>query len=53
MSDDALIPVNNLQHKVVTISERDPQTGLMALAKQYFRTQVAGQAEGTVEVLST
>jgi integrase/recombinase XerD len=46
---EALIPSNNLQHKVVTVSERDPQTSLMALAEHYFRTQVAGQAEGTVD----
>lgn len=45
----ALIPVNNLQHNVFTVSERDPQTRLMVLAEQYFRTQVAGQAEGTVD----
>jgi hypothetical protein len=50
MSSDALIPVNNLQHKVVATVARDPQTSLMALAEQYFRTQVAGQAEGTVDV---
>jgi hypothetical protein len=42
MPECALIPMNNLQHKVVAISERDPQTSLMALAEQYFRTQVAG-----------
>jgi site-specific recombinase XerD len=46
---EALIPANNLQHKVVAVSERDPQMSLMALAEQYFRTQVAGQAEGTVD----
>jgi hypothetical protein len=33
----------------MAVSERDPQTRLMALAEQYFRTQVAGQAEGTVD----
>jgi site-specific recombinase XerD len=49
MSSDALSPVNNLQHKVVATVARDPQTSLMALAEQYFRTQVAGQAEGTVD----
>jgi hypothetical protein len=46
---EALILANNLQHKVVAVSERDPQTSLLALAEQYFRTQVAGQAEGTVD----
>ena len=30
---EALIPADNLQHKVVVISERDPQTSLMALAE--------------------
>jgi hypothetical protein len=35
---EALIPANNLQHKVLAISERDPQTSLLALAEQYFRT---------------
>jgi hypothetical protein len=48
-SREALIPANNLQHKVLVVSERAPQTSLMALAEQYFRTQVAGQAEGTVD----
>jgi integrase/recombinase XerD len=46
---EALIPANNLQHKVVAVSERAPQTRLMALAEQYFRTPVAGQADGTVD----
>jgi integrase/recombinase XerD len=46
---EALIPANNLQHNVFAVSERDPQTRLLALAEQYFRTQVAGQAEGTVD----
>jgi site-specific recombinase XerD len=49
MANDALIPVNNLQHKVVAPRTRDPQTSLLALAEQYFRTQVAGQADGTVD----
>jgi site-specific recombinase XerD len=46
---EALIPAHNLQQNVLAVSERDPQTRLMALAEQYFRTQVAGQAEGTVD----
>jgi hypothetical protein len=49
MPSEALILAKNLQHKVVTTAARDPQTSLMALAEQYFRTQVAGQAEGTVD----
>jgi hypothetical protein len=49
MPEDTLAPRNNLQHKVLTRRTRDPQTSLMALAEQYFRTQVAGQAEGTVD----
>jgi hypothetical protein len=49
MPERALIPVNNLQHKVMATVTRDPQMSLMVLAGQYFRTQVAGQAEGTVD----
>jgi hypothetical protein len=49
MPTDALIPVNNLQHNVLTPVARDPKSSLMALAEQYFRTQVAGQAEGTAD----
>jgi hypothetical protein len=49
MPSEGLIPVNNLQHKVLAPRTRDPQLSLMALAEQYFRTQVAGQAEGTVD----
>jgi site-specific recombinase XerD len=49
MSNDALILAKNLQHNVLTLRTRDLQTSLMALAEQYFRTQVAGQAEGTVD----
>src|SRR5262247_1868611 len=44
-----LAPRNNLQHKVLTRRSPDPQTSLLALAERYFRTQVAGQAEGTVD----
>jgi len=49
MPNDALIPANNLQHNVLTPVARDPKSSLMALAEQYFRTQVAGQADGTVD----
>jgi hypothetical protein len=49
MPEQALIPVDNLHHKVLAPVERDPRTSLMALAEQYFRTQVAGQAEGTLD----
>jgi integrase/recombinase XerD len=49
MSNDALILAKNLQHNVLPHRTRDLQTSLMALAEQYFRTQVAGQAEGTVD----
>jgi integrase/recombinase XerD len=49
MPERALLPVNNLQHKVMATVTRDPQMSLMVLAGQYFRTQVAGQAEGTVD----
>ena len=49
MAEEALIRAKNLQHKVLTTAARDPQTSLMALAERYFRTQVAGQAEGAVD----
>jgi hypothetical protein len=49
MPDQALIPVQNLQHNVLAPLTKDPKTSLRALAEQYFRTQVAGQAEGTVD----
>jgi hypothetical protein len=49
MPSEALIPANNLQHNVLAPRIRDPQTSLIALAEHYFRTQVAGQAEGTVD----
>jgi hypothetical protein len=31
------------------VQEQDETTSLMALAERYFRTQVAGQAEGTID----
>jgi hypothetical protein len=46
---NALAVVNNLQDNVLATMTRDPQTSLMALVEPYFRTQVAGQAEGTVD----
>jgi integrase/recombinase XerD len=49
MSNNALMLVYNLQHKVLAKAARDPRTSLLALVDQYFRTQVAGQAEGTVD----
>jgi hypothetical protein len=49
MPDEALIPANNLQRNVVTPVVRDPEASVMPLAERYFRTQVAGQAEGTVD----
>jgi integrase/recombinase XerD len=49
MPGDTLAPRNNLQHKVPTRQIHDPQTSLLALAERYFRMQVAGQAEGTVD----
>src|SRR5215510_1163557 len=48
-ANEALIPAHNLQHNVLAVAERDPQMRLLALAEQYFRTQVAGQADGTVD----
>ena len=52
MPADALIRVDHLQHNGVARRERDPQSGLSALAKPYLRTQVAGQAEGTLDAKS-
>jgi hypothetical protein len=49
MAEETLAPRNNLQHNVVALVERDPHVSLLALAERYFRTQVAGQAEGTVD----
>jgi site-specific recombinase XerD len=49
MPEDILAPPNNLQRKVPTRQIHDPQTSLLALAEQYFRMQVAGQTEGTVD----
>jgi hypothetical protein len=46
---EALEPLKNLQPNILTLRTRDPQTSLMALAEHYFRTQVVGQAEGTVD----
>ena len=36
ISSEALIPVNNLQHNVVTRQDRDPHTSLIALTEQYL-----------------
>src|SRR5882724_2731416 len=49
MPNDAMIPANNLQRNVLTSVACDPKSSLMALAEQYFRTQVAGQADGLVD----
>ena len=48
MPEETLAPRNNL-HKVLARPTQDPQTGLLSLAERYFRTQVTGQAEGTVD----
>jgi hypothetical protein len=48
-TEETLAPLNNVQHEVLAPVERDPHMSLLALAEQYFRTQVAGQAEGTVD----
>ncbi|MGH8058866.1 MAG: tyrosine-type recombinase/integrase [Candidatus Entotheonellia bacterium] len=49
MAEEALILANNLQHNVLMPRTHDPQLSLMALTEHYFRTQVAGQAEGTLD----
>jgi integrase/recombinase XerD len=46
---EALLLANNLQHNVLVRVDHNPKMSLMALAEQYVRTQVAGQAEGTVD----
>jgi hypothetical protein len=42
-------PGNDLQHKILAPRTQNPQLSLMTLAEQYIRTQVVGQAEGTVD----
>lgn len=49
MAEEALILASNLQHNVLMPRTHDPQLSLMALTEHYFRTQVAGQAEGTLD----
>jgi integrase/recombinase XerD len=49
MPEEALAPRTHLHHKVLAPVERNPHVSLLALAERYFRTQVAGQAEGTVD----
>jgi integrase/recombinase XerD len=49
MANECFLPAQNLRHNVVALQERDEKTSLMALAKRYFLTQVAGQAEGTID----
>jgi hypothetical protein len=48
----ALIPTHNLEQRVVAMVARHPKRTLMTLTEPYVRTQVAGQAEGTVSALS-
>jgi len=47
MWTEALLPAKNPGRDGVARGARDPHTSLTALAERYFRTQVAGQAEGT------
>lgn len=49
MANAGLIPVHNLRHNVPVRAGRAKAESLFALAEQYFRMQVAGQAEGTVD----
>ena len=44
-----LMPAYNLTHNVSVMQKRDSGTSLIAMAEQYCRTQVAGQAEGTMD----
>jgi integrase/recombinase XerD len=49
MPNRVLQRVNNLRHNVpIAVKERPPDS-LLTLAERYFRTQVAGQAAGTVD----
>lgn len=43
MPHEGLIPVHNLRHTVLAPGGIPLQDSLLALAEQYFRTQVAGQ----------
>lgn len=49
MADEMFLPVRNLRHNVIPRPPRDDTTSLLALADRYFVTQVAGQAEGTID----
>jgi hypothetical protein len=49
MPNEALIPVHNLQHKILPPPARYLTTSLRALAERYFRTQAARQAKGAVD----
>jgi hypothetical protein len=49
MVDEAFLPERNLRHNVPALQQQDETTRLIALAERYFRTQVAGQVEGTID----
>jgi site-specific recombinase XerD len=49
MADERFLPARNLRHNVPTPQGTNEPLSLMALAERYFRTQVAGQAEGTID----
>jgi hypothetical protein len=49
MANERLLPARNLRHNVPAPQEPDETTSLMALAERYFCTQMAGQAEGTID----
>jgi hypothetical protein len=50
MAETTLQPLHDLSHNVLTRQLLDPQTRLTAHAEPYVPTQMAGQAEGTVNV---
>ena len=50
MADTTLQPLPYLSHNVLTPQVLDPQTRLTAHAKPYVPAQMAGQAEGTIDV---
>jgi site-specific recombinase XerD len=49
MVDGHFLPARNLRHNIAARQGTDETRSLMALAEGYFRTQVAGQAEGTID----
>jgi site-specific recombinase XerD len=49
MDTKGLIPTSNLRYNVSVPAQQAETDSLFVLAERYFRSQVAGQAEGTVD----